>query len=85
LHCRPLLPPIVFHRHRRCHCRCRRTATASTVTTVDELTVIHCQRKRQQQQHHQHTNGSTIMKTFTSPDNLGLFNLSTVFEVCDNG
>ncbi len=25
------------------------------------------------------------MKTFTSPDNLDLSNLSTVFEVCDDG
>ncbi len=25
------------------------------------------------------------MKTFTSPDDLDLFNLSTVFEVCDDG
>jgi hypothetical protein len=25
------------------------------------------------------------VKTFTSPDDLGLFNLSTVFEVCDVG
>jgi hypothetical protein len=25
------------------------------------------------------------VKTFTSPDNLDLFNLSTVFEVCDVG
>ncbi len=25
------------------------------------------------------------MKMFTSPDNLDLFNLSTVFEVCDDG
>jgi hypothetical protein len=47
--------------------------------------IIHCQKKRQQQQHHQRTNGSTNVKTFTSPDNLDLFNLSTVFEVCDDG
>jgi hypothetical protein len=44
-----------------------------------------CQRNKQQQQHHQCTNGSTNVKTFTSPDNLDLFNLSTVFEVCDDG
>jgi hypothetical protein len=31
----------------------------------------------------QHTNGSTNMKLFTSPDNMDLFNLSTVFEVGD--
>jgi hypothetical protein len=42
-------------------------------------------RKRQQQQHHQRTNGSTNVKMFTSPDDLDLFNLSTVFEVCDDG
>jgi hypothetical protein len=42
-------------------------------------------KERQQQQHHQHTNGSTNVKLFTSPDNLDLFNLSTVFEVCDDG
>ncbi len=30
---------------------------------------------------HQCTNGSTIVNTFTSPDNLELFNLPTVFEV----
>jgi hypothetical protein len=45
------------------------TATAFIATTVVKLAVIHCQRKRQQQQHHQHTNGSTNIKTFTSPDN----------------
>jgi hypothetical protein len=50
-----------------------------------KLTAIHCQRKRQQQQHHQCTNGSTNVKTFTSPDDLDLFYLSTVFEVCDDG
>jgi hypothetical protein len=33
----------------------------------------------------QHTNGSTNVKMFTSPDNLDLFNLSIVFEVCDDG
>jgi hypothetical protein len=41
--------------------------------------------ERQQKQHPQRTNGSTNMKTFTSPDDLDLFNLSTVFEVCDDG
>jgi hypothetical protein len=50
-----------------------------------KLTAIHCQGKRQQQQHHQRTNGSTNVKTFTSPDNLNLFNLSTVFEVLNDG
>jgi hypothetical protein len=57
----------------------------STPTTMVKLAVAHCQRKRQQQQHHQRTNGSTNLKTFTSPDDLDLFNLSTVFEVCDDG
>jgi hypothetical protein len=78
-------PPIIFHhchcRHRRC-CHCRRTATAATATTMVELTVIHCQRMRQQQHHHQCTNSSTNVKTFTSPDNMDLFNLSTVFLKC---
>ena len=32
-------------------------------------------RKRQQHHHHQRTNGSTIVNTFTSPDNLDLFKL----------
>jgi hypothetical protein len=50
-----------------------------------KLAIVHCQKKRQQQQHHQRTNGSTNMKTFTSPNNLDLFNLSTVFKVCDDG
>jgi hypothetical protein len=59
--------------------------TASIATTVVKLPVVNCQRKRQQQQHHQCTNGSTSVKTFTRPDNLSLFNLSTVFEVCDVG
>jgi hypothetical protein len=38
---------------------------------------------RQQQQHHQRTSGIAIVKMFTSPGNLALFNLSTVFEVLD--
>jgi hypothetical protein len=50
-----------------------------------KLASVHCQRKRQQKQHHQRTNGSTNVKTFTSPDDMDLFNLSTVFEVCDDG
>jgi hypothetical protein len=79
------LPPIVIHRRHHRHCRCRRAATASTATTVVKLAVVKCQRKRQQQQHHQRTNGSTKVKTFTCPDDLDLFNLSTVFEVCDDG
>jgi hypothetical protein len=75
--CRPLPPPLPR--------RCRWAATASTATTMVKLTVIHCRRKRQQQQHHQHINGSTNLITFTSPDDLDLFNFSTVFEVCDDG
>jgi hypothetical protein len=53
------------------------TATA-TAANVVELTIVQCLRKRQQQHHHQHTNGSTNVKMFTSPDDLDLFNLSTV-------
>jgi hypothetical protein len=79
------LPPIVIHRHYRRRCRCRWATTASNATTVVKLAVVHCRRKRQQQQHHQRTDGSTNVKTFTSPDDLDLFNLSTVFEVCDDG
>jgi hypothetical protein len=75
------------HVHRRdcCCCRCRWAATASTATTVVKLAVVHCRRKRQQQQHHQRTNNSTNVNMFTIPDDLDLFNLSTVFEVCDDG
>jgi hypothetical protein len=58
---------------------------AATTTPMVERTIINCQRKRQQQHHHQHTNGSTNVKTFTSSVKLDLFNLSTVFEVCDVG
>jgi hypothetical protein len=79
------LPPIIVHCHDRRRCRCRRAATASTATTMVKLAIVQCQRKRQQQQHHQCTNGSTNVKTFTSPDDLDLFNISTVFEVCDDG
>jgi hypothetical protein len=79
------LPPIVVHRRDRRRCRCRQAATASTTTTVVKLSIVHCRRKRHQQQHHQRTNGSTNVKTFTSPDDLDLFNLSTIFEVCDDG
>jgi hypothetical protein len=76
------LPPIVVHR--RDH-RCRRANTASTTTTMVKLAIVNYQRKRQQQQHHQRTYGRTNVKTFTSPNDLELFNLSTVFEVCDDG
>jgi hypothetical protein len=75
--CCPSLPPLPL--------LLPPTATASNATTVVKLAVVHCRRKRQQQQHHQRTNGSTNMKTCTSPDDLDLFNLSTVFEVCDDG
>jgi hypothetical protein len=64
----------------RHHCRCRQATTTTTVTTMVELTVFPYQRKRQQQHHHQRTNGSTNMKTFTSPVDLDLFNLSTVLS-----
>jgi hypothetical protein len=65
-----LLQPIVVHcRHRR-RCHCRRAATASIATTMVKLAIVHCQKKRQQQQHHQHTNSSTNVKTFISPDYL---------------
>jgi hypothetical protein len=73
------LPPIIVHRRHRRRCCCR------LATTVVKLTVVNCRRKRQQQQHHQRTNGSTNVKMFTSPDDLDLFNLSTVFEVCGDG
>jgi hypothetical protein len=52
---------------------------------VVELTIVHCRRKRQQQHHHQRTNGSTNVKMLTSPVDLDLSNLYTVFEVCDVG
>ncbi len=82
---RPLLPPTVVHRRHRHRFRCRQATAASTATTVVKPTVVHCRIKRQRQQHHQRTNGSTNVKTFTSPDGLDLFNLSTVFDVCDVG
>jgi hypothetical protein len=50
------------------------TATAAAAAVVDChlccQTVVHCQRKRQQQHQHQRANGSTNVKTFTSPDDL---------------
>jgi hypothetical protein len=82
---RPLSPPIVVHHCHRRRCRCCRAATATTATIMIKLTVIYCRRKRQQQQHPQRTNGSTNVKMFTSPDDLDLFNLSTVFDVCNVG
>jgi hypothetical protein len=83
--CRPLSPPIAIHRRHRRRCRCPQAATTATVTTVVKLNLVPCQRKRQHQHHHQRTNGSTNVKTFTSPVDLDLFNLSTVFEVSDVG
>ncbi len=86
----PLLPQllntvsIVYCRHHRRFC-CHWATTTATATTFVEFTVVHCQRKRQPQLHHPRTNGSTNMKMFTSPDDLDLFNLSTIFEVCDVG
>jgi hypothetical protein len=79
-----LLPIVINHRHRR-RCRCRQAATTTTAIPVNKLTIVHCQRKRQQKHHHQRTNSNTNVKTFTSPVDLDLFNLSTVFEVCDVG
>jgi hypothetical protein len=79
------LPPIVVHHRHRRRCCCCQAATTTTATSVVKLTLIHCQRKRQQQHHYQRTNGSTNVTMFTSPVNLDLFNLSTVFEVCDVG
>ena len=38
-------------------------------------------RKRQQHHHYQRTNGSTIVRKFTSPDTWTYLNLSTVFEI----
>ncbi len=84
-HRRLLLLPIVVHRRHRQHCHCHWAATAINATIVIKLTVINCRRKRQHQQHHQCTNGSTNVKMVTSPDDLDLFNLSTVFDVCDVG
>jgi hypothetical protein len=71
---------MLVHCHHRRRCHYHRATTASTATTMVNLTVVNCQRKRQQQQHHKLTNGSTNVKMFTSPDDLGFFNLSTVLE-----
>ena len=60
------------------------TAVAAvTATTVVELTIVYCLRKRQQHYHHQRTSSSTNVKRLTSLNDLDLFNISTVFEVCD--
>ncbi len=50
-----------------------------------------CHRHHRRHRHHHcqtpivHCQKCTNVKMFTSPDNLDLFNLSTVFEVCDVG
>ena len=60
------------------------TAVAAvTSTTVVKLTIVYCLRKRQQHHHQQRTSSSTNEKRLTSLNDLDLFNLSTVFEVCD--
>jgi hypothetical protein len=69
-------PPIsIVHRCHRRRCRCHTATTSATATTAVEITIVHGQRKRQQQHHHQRTNGSTNMKTLTSPDDLDLGNV----------
>jgi hypothetical protein len=81
----PPLPPVsIVHCHHRRRGRCHRAATAATATTVVKLTIVHGRRKKQQQHHHQQTNSSTNVKTFTSPDNLDLFNLPTVSREINN-
>jgi len=50
------------------------TATGGTTTMTGGTTTARG-RKRQQHHHHQRTNRSTIVNTFTSPDNLILFKL----------
>jgi len=50
------------------------TTTATGGTTTGGAMTARV-RKRQQQHHHQRTNRSTIVNTFTSPDNLDLFKL----------
>jgi hypothetical protein len=51
---------------------CMMTVTGGTTTGV---TMTARGRKRQQHHHHQRTNRSTIVRTFTSPDNLDFFKL----------
>ena len=55
------------------------TVTGGTMTATGGITAGGTTtaggRKRQQQHHHQRTNHSTIVRTFTSPDNLDLFKL----------
>jgi hypothetical protein len=81
-HQMPPPPPPLNVIHIVHHCCCHRF-DAATATTIVKLTIVYCQRKRQQQHHRQCIIGSTNVKTFTSPDTLDLFYLSTVFEVCD--
>jgi hypothetical protein len=86
----PPLNAISIISRRHCHCCCRHcrwcwATTAATTTTIVKLNAVLCQRKRQQKQHQQLTYNSTNVKTFISPDDLDLLNLSTVFEVCNVG
>jgi hypothetical protein len=67
----PLLLPLGRHHLHRHH----RIQTCRRPLPKKETTVAANQR----------TNGRTNVKMFTSPDDLDLFNLSTVFEVCDDG
>ena len=50
------------------------TMTVTGGTTMGGMTTAR-DRKRQQHHHNQHTNSSTSVNTFTSPDNLDLFKL----------
>ncbi len=49
--------------------------TTATGGTMMVGTMMARSRKWQQHHHHQRTNRSTIVNTFTSPDNLDLFKL----------
>ncbi len=53
-------------------------ATALHYDTWRWLVVASSAKKKQQRHHQQLTNGSIILKMFTFPVNLDLFNLSTV-------
>jgi hypothetical protein len=58
------------------------TAAADATATAVELTVIHCQERKRQQHHQQQlTNGSTIVRMFTSPDNYYLTYLQNLKSV----
>ncbi len=54
-------------------------ATARRCGAWRWLVVVSSAKQKQQLHHQQLTNGSTILKTFTFPEFLDLFNLSTVF------